>query len=404
VKVTHLVHNYFPSKGGAQLVFQKLSEGFVGRFGDEVTVLTTNAMLSPSFAQNELLPAGDEMVNGVLIRRFPFWKKPTPVIKQALRVAKRVRLPLPLREYLEPFRTGPLSPGMFLATRQTEADVVACVGFPFLQMYFGLGKRRTPVVLFGALHVHDDRLSAPVLRAIHHAQAYVAFTQFERDVVVKNGMPPERVHVVGLGVDVDQFVAASGESIREQYGIGDALVVGFIGRQARYKGVDTLVRAMTTVWDRHPDAYLLLAGSRTEFSDEVEQLVTALPAAKRDRVIIKYGFSDEEKPQLFAACDVFVTISTDESFGIVFVEAWACGKPVIGGRIQAVECVIREGEDGFLVPCGEPAPLASSIERLLDDEGLRTRMGRSGQAKVRADNDWPMVVDKCHRIYADVAR
>ena len=400
MKILHLVHNYHPSPGGAQLVFKKLSEGFTSQFGDDVTVLTTDAVRSPSFPVNEFLPSGDEVVNGVLVRRFPYWRKSGAVFKQVLRVAKRARLPL--REYVEPLRTGPISPAMFMAARNTDADVVAAIGFPFLQMYYGLGSRRPPLVLFGALHQHDDHVASPILRAITHSQAYVAFTDYERDVLIRNDIPRDRIHVVGLGVDVDRFANASGAAIRARYGLGDAPVVGFIGRQARYKGVDVLVRAMTSVWDQHPDAYLLLAGSRTEFSSEVEQLVEALPPKKRERVIISYDFSDEEKPQWFAACDVFVTVSTDESFGLVFVEAWACGKPVIGGRINAVECVIREGEDGFLVPCREPEPLASAIERLLGDEALRARLGGNGYAKVRADHDWPMVTEKIHRIYERV--
>jgi glycosyltransferase involved in cell wall biosynthesis len=397
MKILHLIHNYYPSAGGAQLVFQKLSEGFTSRFGDEVTVLTTNAVRSPSFAVNEFLPTGDEVVNGVLVRRFPYWRKSGAVLKQVLRVARRAGLPF--REYIEPLRTGPISPAMYMAARNTDADVVAAVGFPFLQMYYGLGAGRPPVVLFGALHLHTDHIPPPVLHAIHRSQGYVAFTQYEKDVLVRNNVESDRVHVVGLGVDVDRFARADASAIRSRYGLGDALVVGFIGRQARYKGVDVLVKAMASVWDRFPDAYLLLAGSRTEFSDEVEKLIEALPSAKRDRVIVSYDFSEEEKPQWFAACDVFVTVSTDESFGIVFVEAWACGKPVIGGRINAVECVIREGEDGYLVPCREPAPLASAIERLLGDDALRARLGQSGYAKVRADHDWPMVTDKIHKIY-----
>ena len=397
MKILHLIHNYHPSTGGAQLLFQKLSEGFASRFGDEVTVMTTDAIRSPSFADNQFLQPGDEVVNGVQVRRFPYWRRSGTILKQVLRFAKRTRLPF--REYLEPLRTGPISPAMFMATRATDADVVASIGFPFLQMYYGLGPRRPPVVLFGALHVHDDHLSPPVLRAIEHSQAYVAFTKYEQDVLVRNNIPRNRINVVGLGVDVDRFARANGSAIRARFGLDCAPVVGFIGRQARYKGVDVLVRAMTSVWDRRPDAYLLLAGARTEFSSEVEQLVAGLPSAKRDRVIIAYDFSEDEKPQWFAACDVFVTVSTDESFGIVFVEAWACGKPVIGGRINAVECVIRDGEDGFLVRCREPAPLASAIERLLGDDELRARMGRSGYEKVRAEHDWPMVIDKVHQIY-----
>lgn len=397
MKILHLVHNYYPSKGGAQLVFQKVSEGCVREYGDSVTVLTTNAMQSPGFRDNELLEVGDEIVNGVEVRRFPFWRKPLPAIRTALRVMARAKLPF--REYVEPLRAGPLSPGMLWATRRSDADVVACVGFPFLQMYFGLGASRPPVVLFGALHLHDDHLPGPVLHAIRHAQAYVAFTQFEADVIIKNGMPKERVHVVGLGVDVDVFERADQRRIRDRHGIGDAPIVGFIGRQARYKGVDVLVKAMTTVWDRHPEAYLLLAGARTEFAAELDRLIAALPEEKRSRIITENEFTDEEKPDLFAACDVFVTISTEESFGIVFVEAWACKKPVIGGRIKAVECVIRDGDDGLLVPCREPAPLADAINRLLDDPALRRDMGERGYTKVRAENDWQAVVARVRAIY-----
>lgn len=399
MKVLHLIHNYYPSMGGAQLVFQRLSEGFANRYGDEVTVLTTNAVRSPSFVENEFLAIGDERVNGVLVRRLPYWRRSGTVLKQALRVASRIRLPF--REYIEPLRTGPLSPEMLRATRTTDADVIACVGFPFMQMYYGIGRRGVPLVMFGALHIHDDYIPPPVLRAIARAQAYVAFTEFERQSLIRNGIRADLIHVVGLGVDVDRFSRADGRAIRARYGIApDALVVAFIGRQARYKGCDTLLQAMTAVWDRRPDAYCVIAGARTEFSRELDALAAALPAHKRDKLVLADEFSDEEKPQWFAACDIFVTVSTDESFGIVYVEAWAAGKPVIGGRIGAVECVIRDGEDGLLVPCRDPDALAGAIEHLLGDETLRARMGRSGYTKVRAENDWAAVVDKVRAIYA----
>jgi glycosyltransferase involved in cell wall biosynthesis len=132
-------------------------------------------------------------------------------------------------------------------------------------------------------------------------------------------------------------------------------------------------------------------------------MLAELPPELRARVVVIDNFTDDEKPQLFAACNVFVTISTDESFGIVFVEAWACGKPVVGGRIPAVECVIRDGVDGFLVPCKDPPALVTALDRLLSDPALRARMGEAGHLKARAENDWSVVVDRCHEIYARVS-
>jgi len=403
MKIAHVVTNYFPSVGGAQLLFQKLSEGFANRFHDDVTVLTTNALLSPSFLDGKLVPPGDEHLNGVLVRRFPYSRKAVPFFRNVMRVAKRVNLPY--REYLEPLRTGPISPSMFAATRSLDVDVIACMAFPFLHMYYRFGHGRTPVVLFGALHIRETRVAGPILRAIERADAYVAFTEFERDTLVANGIDSAKVHVIGLGVDVASFEGADGSGVRARLGLeGEDLVVGFIGRQARYKGCDTLIRAMTLVWNHRPDAVLLLAGARTTFSEELDQLIAQLPPDKRARVIVASDFPEAEKPQWFAACDVFASISTDESFGLVFLEAWAARRPVIGGNIGSVGCVIREGEDGFLVPCGEAAPLADTIEKLLGDAGLRARMAASGNAKVKAEYDWPVVIDKVRAVYERVTK
>ncbi|HEY5947382.1 MAG TPA: glycosyltransferase family 4 protein, partial [Kofleriaceae bacterium] len=348
---------------------------------------------------NELVEAGEEVHRGVLIRRFPYWRKPLPALKRVMQAARRAHLPL--LDYLEPATLGPFSPEMFLATRRAEVDVIACMAFPFLHMYYP--PSRVPVVLFGALHVRDDHVSRPVLRAIDKASAYIAFTRFEQETLVRHGAAADRIHVVGLGVDVDRFAHANGKAIRTRLGIGDEPVVGFVGRQARHKGCDTLVRAMATVWESWPEAYLLFAGSRTDFSVELDALIAALPAERRQRVIVQPDFPEDEKADWFAACDVFSCVSTDESFGIVFVEAWACGKPVIGGRIGSVECVIRDGVDGLLVPTGNADELSRAISSLLDDRARAAQMGANGYHKVRTEHDWPAVVAKVHAIYEQVA-
>jgi glycosyltransferase involved in cell wall biosynthesis len=176
-------------------------------------------------------------------------------------------------------------------------------------------------------------------------------------------------------------------------------VVGFLGRQAASKGVDTLVRAMETVWRSVPGAQLLIAGGRTAFSEVLRGMVAALPERLRRQVLFVEGFSHEEKPDLFAACDVFVNASRDESFGIVFLEAWASGTPVIGARTGAVSCVVEEGRDGLLVPYGSADSLAAAIVRVLGDDRLRATLAENGRAKVWNDHTWDGVVERLRAVY-----
>ena len=118
---------------------------------------------------------------------------------------------------------------------------------------------------------------------------------------------------------------------------------------------------------------------------------------------IEYDFTEEEKPQWFAACDIVASVSSRESFGIVYVEAWACGKPVIGGRIGAVECVIRDGEDGLLVPCEDPRRWPRRSSHCSRTTSSVERLGRNGREKVLANHRWSIVVEKSTGLYEQVA-
>src|SRR3569623_2620308 len=105
-----------------------------------------------------------------------------------------------------------------------------------------------------------------------------------------------------------------------------------------------------------------------------------------------------------AACDVFVTSSSAEAVGIVYLEAGACGKPVVAGRIGAVQSIVSEGEDGLTVEIGIAPQLASAIVTLLENEHMRVTMGRNGRAKVQAHYTWDIVTAKLHAVYEQVQR
>jgi glycosyltransferase involved in cell wall biosynthesis len=116
------------------------------------------------------------------------------------------------------------------------------------------------------------------------------------------------------------------------------------------------------------------------------------------------NFSESQKPQLFAACDVLAYPSVYESFGIAFVEAWATGKPVVGCRAGAVPCVVRHEVDGLLVDPEDTKGLAEAILRLLKEPNLRHDMGQRGLKKVRESHTWPVVTARFREVYQTVTQ
>jgi len=114
--------------------------------------------------------------------------------------------------------------------------------------------------------------------------------------------------------------------------------------------------------------------------------------------------SDEEKLAALQACDCLVLPSVGEAFGIVFLEAWIVGRPVIGARTLAVSAVIQHGQDGFLAAPGDAADLAACIARLIADPDLARRMGARGREKVLRRYTIPRIADRVEGIYLRVLR
>lgn len=408
MKIVHLVQGYYPAIGGTEHLMQRVSEHLARDFGDQVSVLTLNTTSAEAFiAQNpKRLPLGTEYIDGVKVSRYPVTDRFAPLLYWAQLGA--VKFGLPGNDWLRTLYGGPISLPLLQAAYHEPGDVIAASSFPLLHMQYALWageRRRLPVILYGGLHPEDrwgfDR--ALIYKSIARADRYVAYTTFERDYLVRRGICPEKIAVVGLGTDPERFEQADGAAVRERYGLGDAPVVAFIGQQGGHKGIDTLVRAMQTVWRKFPDTRLLIAGSRSRFSAHLDSLIAGL-GRKRKNVVVVDNFAEDEKPQLFAACDLFAYPSGFESFGIAFLEAWACRKPVIGCRSGAVPSVVEEWSDGLLVPYQDVPQLASAIIELLADPRLRQRFGENGYRKVCTRHTWTNVAAELRQVYDDAIR
>jgi len=165
---------------------------------------------------------------------------------------------------------------------------------------------------------------------------------------------------------------------RARLGLPDrGFVILFLGRKTEYKGLDLCVEAFSALRESRQDVYFLAVGPETAFSQE---LWTRYP--NLDGLVVRGEVSDEERLMSLAACDVLALPSAAEAFGIVYLEAWAYRRPVIGASIPSVSSVVAAGEDGLLVEPGQVSSLARAFSDLADYPQQRKEMGERGRAKL----------------------
>lgn len=254
--------------------------------------------------------------------------------------------------------------------------------------------RRVPFVY---TPVHHPRWVGWLHRYYHRlcrmADAVIALTEAERDTLVSLGVAEARIFVTGVG----PILANSGDAprFREHHGLGDDPLVLFLGQKYAYKGIRVLIAAAQRVWRRFPEVRFAFVGPRTWYSRR-------LFAGHTDRRIVELdAVSLQEKTDALAACDVLCLPSSQESFGIVFTEAWSLGKPVVGCDIPAVRTVIETGRDG-LIAARDPAAIAEALVYLIERPDLRVEMGRRGKRKVEARYTWPRLAEQTEAVYRHV--
>lgn len=407
--ILHVVHGYPPAVGGSERLMQRISENLVARYGDRVTVYTANGYNTEAFVDpsQPLLPPAEFEMNGVHVRRFAVFNRLGKPLFHLQRLA--YRLGLPGNQYLRTWYGGPIVPGLGRCVEAFSGHVVAAAAFPLFHMYITLRaceRTNKPLIFIGALHpLNDWGYNRPMIyRAIRQSDAYIALSGYERTYLIETWqVPPEKITVIGAGVEPVRFERADGADVRQRYDLDDHPLVAFIGQQGRDKGIDHLILAMKQVWQEMPEARLLIAGAATHFTLHLQDLIrTQLSPAEQARLVYLHDFAEVEKPGLFAACDVFAYPSRYESFGIAFVEAWAAGKPVVGCRAGAVPSIVSDGVDGILVPVDDPVSLSLALLRLLKSPDLRHRLGVAGREKVRRRYTWGTVMPRWRNVYERV--
>lgn len=399
---------YAPCIGGGERLLQLVAERLAGR-GHQVTVVTLDAASQPDM----LRPRGsglppDEILNGVRIRRVaPGGGRTERAFRWWLGRRGGWRSAHLLLGDDATWLLGPPSAAAMLPRLlSVPADLMVSAnwGFPSTIAVDLAGRlRRVPVVGLPLFHIArpwaDQARYSPMLA---RCRAVVALTSAEGEFIRKRG--GRRVEVIGCGVEPDRFAAGSAARGRARLDVSDRPVVGFIGRQDALKGVPTLLEAMQKVWLELPEAVLLLAGPSAHRDAATTERLAALTPEQQAHIRLVDDFSHAEAPDLFAACDLVVLPSVEEAFGLVFLEAWASRRPVIGVRVPSTECVVQEGVDGLITRPMDPGELAAAILQLLHHPEIRATMAEQGHQKVLAQFSLDRITDRWEALLLGLGR
>ena len=254
--------------------------------------------------------------------------------------------------------------------------------------------------------------------ALSMADAVIAVSAGTRaDILRVTPVRPERVHVIYNGIDTQLYRPVEDTHALERFRVDPSKpIVLFVGRITRQKGIVHLARAIPSI---DPAAQVVLCAGAPDTPEIASEMERAVAEAQRQRgnvIWIQEMLPRDEIIQFYSHATVFCCPSICEPFGIINLEAMACGTPVVASAVGGIPEVVLDGVTGVLVPLEqqdqapfEPvdprqfsADLAAAINRLLADPQLRERMVKAGRERVEHEFSWPAIAGQTAELYASL--
>jgi glycosyltransferase involved in cell wall biosynthesis len=410
--VAHFIQRYPPALGGSEAYFARLSRYLVD-VGERVTISTTNALDLEAFwsLRGQCLPKGTSTEEGVEIHRHAVWRWPGRryVLKTLSLVPHR-------RWQCLTLPCNPVAVGMWrMAGRTRRAfDLVHATAFPYAwPIVCGLRLARrlhVPFVVTPFLHLGDpqdpcDRtrrayLRPALLELIHTADRVFVQTELERAALLEQGIAPEKLILLGMGIAITECTGGNRQRARIAWQVAeDEVVIGHLANNSQEKGSVDLLRAAERLWHAGRRFRLVLAGPEMPNFRSFWKNYGSRHRVNRLGVV-----SEEEKRDFYAGIDVFALPSRSDSFGMVLLEAWANGVPNVAYRAGGIAELVRDGDDGLLVRCGDVQALADGLGRLIANGPLRLWLGASGRNRVRREFQWKDKLNCVRSIYQELVK
>jgi glycosyltransferase involved in cell wall biosynthesis len=386
LKVLMTAIRYPPAPGGAEDHVHEVVNHLVER-GHDVVVYTSDMWKEHPFQR---MSEPHDMVDGVRVVR-----------KRTFQMTEAIHYPF--------------MPGMN-EMLGVPADVVHSHSFGYYHTNIAALRKRlsgTPLVITPHYHppetmqggfarhqlrkVYDARVANWVFQ---QADAILFTTHAELASMAHHIDDMDKTRVIPNGLHTQLYEDLPDPApFREERGIEGPMVL-YLGRLAVNKRMELVIKALPRLREVVPDLKLVIAGPDDGVGDEWKALTRSL--GLEDHVRFEGFLSEEDKLAAFTAADLFVLPSEWEAYGLVLMEAQACGTPCVVADRGGPKEVIAPGETGVVVPFGDEERWTTSLLDLLTDEGLRRRMGNAARERAMTVFRWSNIIDQIEAVYQEV--
>jgi D-inositol-3-phosphate glycosyltransferase len=283
-------------------------------------------------------------------------------------------------------------------------------GVPILQMFHTLGEMKNRVARSEAEREGAYRLDGE-RQVLTRADRIIAATPAEQaQLEWLYKADASKVTVIPPGVDTSHFYPIPADEARQYIGLApDARMILFVGRIEPLKGVSTLIKAVACLQLKNlkePVHLAVIGGdpeaAPAEISAEMVRLQKLCDDLTVGKMVVFLGKRGQDTlPYYYSAAEVVVMPSHYESFGMVALEAMACGTPVIASQVGGLAFLVQDGVTGYTVPDGDEDILCEKLALILGDESLRQRMGRNA-AEYAQNYDWRKIARQIVGVYKEL--
>jgi D-inositol-3-phosphate glycosyltransferase len=298
--------------------------------------------------------------------------------------------------------------GLAAETLQIEWDI------PFVHMFHTLGEMknriaRSPEESEGAYRLDGER------NVLARADRIIAATMAEKaQLEWLYKADAKKISIIPPGVDTSHFYPIPADEAKLFIGLPqNERMILFVGRIEPLKGVDTVIHAMSQlrlsdVSESHPVHLAIIGGDPNADPDQMNAEMLRLQQLCHDlcmdRMVIFLGKRGQDTlPYYYSAAEALVMPSHYESFGLVALEAMACGTPVIASQVGGLAFLVQDGATGYSIPDQDPEALALALKKLLGDSVARDAMGRRA-AEYAREYSWPVITSQIVKVYEEIVK
>jgi glycosyltransferase involved in cell wall biosynthesis len=380
LRIAEITNFSYPTSGGVEVLIENITQELTAR-GHYVHIFSSNSN------RNGRFPVGDYSYNGILRTRFPV----------LLSVGEK----------------GPVWPTFLVGLFKEKFDVIHIHGYNHLHVILAVIAakiRRIPVVL--SAHGPWFHITRPLwerLITIFYIKFVGPFLAKNSDVITclnpleektfKQYWPNAKTSLLPNSVETCFFETTSKEEAKRRLFLEkESIVVLYLGRFDKLKGLDTLLDGFQIVGKKNPNMRLLLFGRGNLYINQLMKRAHRIGVGEKITYVDDTKNVEDRRMDAYAACDIFVLPSISEPFGIVLLEAMAQGKPIVASRTGGIPYIVDNHKEGILIDPLNPIELSDALELLANSECLRREFGERGKQKAKHFT-YSKMVDKLESLF-----